>query len=260
MRNLQDDDNDNVVGEVAKEAAKQAARQAKQAAKEAAKKAVKDALKKALMALVKNPYFWLVVGIILVLVVLLAGAHYVVQKNKVKSYEEEKARISTESGFFNIGKTIFNNGVYEYQFENDDIILANKLLRAMEYNPDTFTNFEKYVLVKVSNAREDSLGQLKIDLDLEEYSEKELHLFPKFVEAELKTMYPDLGGNTSDIRDSFQGNVKIIRNDKELKYKPQAEFDKLIEDKNSDVLSYFTLDEGFNLSVANMSHQLLIAN
>ena len=122
MRNLQDDDNDNVVGEVAKEAAKQAARQAKQAAKEAAKKAVKDALKKALMALVKNPYFWLVVGIILVLVVLLAGAHYVVQKNKVKSYEEEKARISTESGFFNIGKTIFNNGVYEYQFENDDII------------------------------------------------------------------------------------------------------------------------------------------
>ena len=250
---MQDDDNDNVVGEVAKEAAKQAARQAKQAAKEAAKKAVKDALKKALMALVKSPYFWLVVGIILVLVVLLAGAHYVVQKNKVKSYEEEKARISTESGFFNIGKTIFNNGVYEYQFENDDIILANKLLRAMEYNPDTFTNFEKYVLVKVSNAREDSLGQLKIDLDLEEYSEKELHLFPKFVEAELKTMYPDLGGNTSDIRDSFQGNVKIIRNDKELKYKPQAEFDKLIEDKNSDVLSYFTLDEGFNLSVANMS-------
>lgn len=250
---MQDDDNDNVVGEVAKEAAKQAARQAKQAAKEAAKKAVKDALKKALMALVKNPYFWLVVGIILVLVVLLAGAHYVVQKNKVKSYEEEKARISTESGFFNIGKTIFNNGVYEYQFENDDIILANKLLRAMEYNPDTFTNFEKYVLVKVSNAREDSLGQLKIDLDLEEYSEKELHLLPKFVEAELKTMYPDLGGNTSDIRDSFQGNVKIIRNDKELKYKPQAEFDKLIEDKNSDVLSYFTLDEGFNLSVANMS-------
>ena len=250
---MQDDDNDNVVGEVAKEAAKQAARQAKQAAKEAAKKAVKDALKKALMALVKNPYFWLVVGIILVLVVLLAGAHYVVQKNKVKSYEEEKARISTESGFFNNGKTIFNNGVYEYQFENDDIILANKLLRAMEYNPDTFTNFEKYVLVKISNAREDSLGQLKIDLDLEEYSEKELHLFPKFVEAELKTMYPDLGGNTSDIRDSFQGNVKIIRNDKELKYKPQAEFDKLIEDKNSDVLSYFTLDEGFNLSVANMS-------
>ena len=33
---MQDDDNDNVVAEVAKEAAKQAARQAKQAAKEAA--------------------------------------------------------------------------------------------------------------------------------------------------------------------------------------------------------------------------------
>ena len=250
---MQEDDDNNVVAEVAKEAAKQAARQAKQAAKEAVKKAVKDALKKALMGLVKSPYFWLAVGIILVLVIFLAGAHYVIQKSKIKSYQEDKEKITTESGFFDIGKTIFNNGVYEYQFESKDIDLANKLLTAMGYNPDMFTNFEKYVLVKVSNAKEDSLGQLTMDLDLQEYSEKELHLLPKFVEAELKTMYPDLGGNTSNIRDSFQGNVKIIRNNYELKYKSQEEFDKLIESNSSDVLNYFTLDEAFNLSVANGS-------
>lgn len=92
-----------------------------------------------------------------------------------------------------------------------------------------------------------------MDLDLQEYSEKELHLLPKFVEAELKTMYPDLGGDTNKVRDSFQGNVKIKRNDYELKYKPQKEFDKLIETNSSDVLNYFTLDEAFNLSVANGS-------
>lgn len=250
---MQEDDDNNVVAEVAKEAAKQAARQAKQAAKETVKKAVKDALKKALMGLVKSPYFWLAVGIILVLVIFLAGAHYVIQKSKIKSYQEDKEKITTESGFFDIGKTIFNNGVYEYQFESKDIDLANKLLTAMGYNPATFTNFEKYVLVKVSNAKEDSLGQLTMDLDLQEYSEKELHLLPKFVEAELKTMYPDLGGDTNKVRDSFQGNVKIKRNDYELKYKPQKEFDKLIETNSSDVLNYFTLDEAFNLSVANGS-------
>ena len=74
---MQEEDDNNVAAEVAKEAAKEAARQANQAAKEAAKKAVKDALKKALMGLVKSPYFWLAVGIILVLVIFLAGAHYV---------------------------------------------------------------------------------------------------------------------------------------------------------------------------------------
>ena len=250
---MQEEDDNNVAAEVAKEAAKEAARQAKQAAKEAAKKAVKDALKKALMGLAKSPYFWLAVGIILVLVIFLAGAHYVIQKSKIKSYQEDKEKITTESGFFDIGKTIFNNGVYEYQFESEEIELANKLLTAIGYDPATFTNFEKYVLVKVSNAKEDSLGQLTMDLDLQEYSEKELHLLPKFVEAELKTMYPDLGGDTNKVRDSFQGNVKIKRNDYELKYKPQKEFDKLIETNSSDVLNYFTLDEAFNLSVANGS-------
>lgn len=183
---MQEEDDNNVAAEVAKEAAKEAARQAKQAAKEAAKKAVKDALKKALMGLAKSPYFWLAVGIILVLVIFLAGAHYVIQKSKIKSYQEDKEKITTESGFFDIGKTIFNNGVYEYQFESEEIELANKLLTAIGYDPATFTNFEKYVLVKVSNAKEDSLGQLTMDLDLQEYSEKELHLLPKFVEAELK--------------------------------------------------------------------------
>lgn len=101
---MQEEDDNNVAAEVAKEAAKEAARQAKQAAKEAAKKAVKDALKKALMGLVKSPYFWLAVGIILVLVIFLAGAHYVIQKSKIKSYQEDKEKITTESGFFDIGK------------------------------------------------------------------------------------------------------------------------------------------------------------
>ena len=250
---MQEEDENNVAAEVAKEAAKEAARQAKQAAKEATKKAMKDPLKKAFLALAKSPVFWIVVAVILVLTILLAGAHYVVQKSKIKSYKDDKEKITTESGFFDIGKTIFNNGVYEYQFESKEIELANKLLTAIGYDPATFTNFEKYVLVKVSNAKEDSLGQLTMDLDLQEYSEKELHLLPKFVEAELKTMYPDLGGDTNKVRDSFQGNVKIKRNDYELKYKPQKEFDKLIETNSSDVLNYFTLDEAFNLSVANGS-------
>ena len=131
---MQEEDDNNVAAEVAKEAAKEAARQAKQAAKEAAKKAVKDALKKALMGLAKSPYFWLAVGIILVLVIFLAGAHYVIQKSKIKSYQEDKEKITTESGFFDIGKTIFNNGVYEYQFESEEIELANKLLTAIGYD------------------------------------------------------------------------------------------------------------------------------
>ena len=248
---MQEDQDNNVVEEVAKEAAKQAARQAKQEAKEAVKKAVRDALKKVLLAVAKSPVFWIIVAVILVLTILLAGVHYVIQKNKIKSYKDEKAKITTESGFFNIGKTIFNNGVYEYEFEDKDLELADKLLIAMDYDPTTFTNFEKYVLVKVSNVKENALGQLTMDLDLEDYSEQELHLLPKFVEAELKTMYPDLGGNTSDYRDSFQGNVKIIRNGSNLKYKPEEEFNLLIETNNDTVLNYFTLDEGFNLSVAN---------
>lgn len=244
---MQDDKDNNVAEEIAKETA----RQAKQVAKEAAKKAIKDKMKQALLILVKHPVFWIVLGVIVLLIILLAGAHYVVQKNKTESYKNEKNKITTESGFFNIGKTVFKNGIYEYQFEDDDLQLANKLLKAMDYNPETFTNFEKYVLVKISNAREDSIGQLRMDLDLQEYSEQELHLLPKFVEAELKTMYPDLGGNTSSYRDSFQGNVKIKRNGIELKYKPEEEFDLLIASNNDTVLNYFTLDEAFNLSVAN---------
>ena len=152
---MQEEDENNVAAEVAKEAAKEAARQAKQAAKEATKKAMKEALKKAFLALAKSPVFWIVVAVILVLTILLAGAHYVVQKSKIKSYKDDKEKITTESGFFDIGKTIFNNGVYEYQFESKEIELANKLLTAIGYDPATFTNFEKYVLVKVSNAKEE---------------------------------------------------------------------------------------------------------
>lgn len=246
---MAEDQRNNVAQEVAKEAAKEAARQAKRAAKEAIKEKAKAALAKVLA----SPKFWIILAIVVAVVLIIAMACYVIQKNRIESYSKRKETLTTESGFFNIGKTVFGNGVYEYEVKDDDINLMDEVIEVLGYPKDSFTRFEKYVLLKVANVTKTSNGIIKMDLDLQEYTEKELHLIPKFVEAELKTMYPDLGGSTSSYRDSFQGNVKIIRNGIQLKYKPEGEFNEAISNKNSSVLEWFTLDNAFNLIVASKS-------
>ena len=116
---MAEDQRNNVAQEVAKEAAKEAARQAKRAAKEAIKEKAKAALAKVLA----SPKFWIILAIVVAVVLIIAMACYVIQKNRIESYSKRKETLTTESGFFNIGKTVFGNGVYEYEVKDDDINL-----------------------------------------------------------------------------------------------------------------------------------------
>lgn len=256
---------------------KQAARKGKDKLKDEGKKQAK---KKLIQLIAKNPKVLAVIAIVIlvviVLIILFAGFLYVL--NIITSKETSDAKNTAvaisydgQTGTKENTRIIIkptNNGTYEISnnFTNEELEEVKRKVRG-ESNIDTseFSDFELAVLGAL----------LQNGLDLDSYDDDELHCLPYFLKAESSTQFLDLRKNSEkfdsqgnyvpelldDLEEEEVPGIILVQrtnttdnNPTTLEYIQKAEFDKMVNNNDIDVINYFTMTDKGNLLIAKWDH------
>lgn len=256
---------------------KQAARKGKDKLKDEGKKQAK---KKILQLIAKNPkviaIIAIVILVVIILVILFAGFLYVLNIITSKETSEAKSTAvsisydgqtgTTENTRIIIKPT--NNGNYEISnnYTDEELEELEREIRG-ESNivSSEFSDFEIAVLGAL----------LQNGLDLDSYDDDELHCLPYFLKAESSTQFLDLRKNSEkfdsqgnyepelldDLEEEEVPGIILVQrtntndnNPTTLEYIEKAEFDKMVNNNDIDVINYFTMTDGGKLLIAKWDH------
>jgi hypothetical protein len=266
---------------------KQQTNKGKDIAKEQAKKQVK---KKIMSFIMKNPKVALIVAavilVIILLIVLLAGAIYLISlfqaedgsiaRQESISFALSDNSVTAETEEIEEQKriTISKSEDNNYQINNNYTEEELKELEATQNSTLDFSEFSDFEKGIIFAFQENGI-------DLENYTEDELKCLPAFIKAEGCTQYLDLrensqkqsGKNVGDYIDSYEpekmedlaedrisGTILVQRTNTSkgtpvtLQYIEETEFQKMIDENNTDVLNYFSMTNSGNLIIAKWNY------
>ena len=157
--------------------------------------------------------------------------------------------------------------IFKSGYKKEDIDNIRSEIDATGKDSSHFSDYEMEVIGAL----------MENGLDVNDYTEEELKCLPLFIKAEACTQYLDLRSNNkkfknreyvpqkiADLDENEAPGVILVQrtntNKQEttpLEYKPETDFNKLVESKSLDALDYFTIDDEGNLIIAKWEHKVV---